>query len=148
MAKSRFDGTCAFCGADGLYVKSRNLCRNCYERFRRHGTPEYEPSLFGIGKEVNGWKLIYRTHEKKSKFYLMCVRCGHVKTVTADTARRYMLDKTVGCKCMTAYAPRTERQSCIVQMYEDCNYNESETARKLGITRQAVSAALRSCEIG
>lgn len=148
MAKSRFDGTCAFCGADGIYVKSRNLCRNCYERFRRHGTPEYEPSLYDIGKEVNGWKLIYRTHEKKSKFYLMCVRCGLVKKVTDTTAHRYMSGKTMDCKCKTFYAPRTERQSRIVQTYKDCNYNEIKTARELGITRQAVSAALRSCEIG
>lgn len=37
---------CSFCGERVVYAK--NLCKNCYERMRRKGTPNYY-----IGKQKN-----------------------------------------------------------------------------------------------
>lgn len=142
----RFDGTCKCCGRDGLYVKKQKLCCACYARYRTTGSTAYSDRLWREGEEHNGWAFVRHMDEPNMLF--RCTRCGEEIVYSRSTATLMRKGKaTKNCGCYRKFSPRTERQAESVKAYKDSHYNMTATARKLGVTRQAIDEILKWCEV-
>ena len=121
---------CSYCHTNEVYAKS--LCKNCYNRQRRHGTPKYTRQKYHIGDCINGWTII--DNKPPRHYTLQCNQCNATVIKSVDCMR--YLSKHRCCfkfsECMTA------RQKEIVSAFIKNDYKYTETAKKLGLTRQRV----------
>ena len=128
---------CTHCGSDKYYA--RGLCKNCYARMLRRGTPEkHVPKA--LGRVVNGWEVISISCAGAS---VKCAECGHVKTVSYDYANTGALKPhTCAVKVRRKLTPR---QAEYWAAWEESGRNYASAAKLLGVSRQAVECEIKLC---
>ena len=123
--------TCSFCGSNQNYY-AKGMCRNCYDRNRRNGKPDYfYKSLIGTTRQ--GYVCIKRDGQILT---IRCVRCGHEKTISHQHFLHGNLAKCTDC--LNHVRKGTEKNESIWKAWEQSGRNGAEAARKLGITRERV----------
>ena len=130
---------CSFCGKAPVYAK--DLCKPCYARKLKKGTAEYRDSVFS-GKSVGNYEFV--KYVAKSKILVRCKKCGAERIAYPSS---FTKNRNYRCKCSYKFRENlTERQKKYIQTFLDneCSYNE--TAKVLGVSKQAVYDQIKNLE--
>lgn len=139
----REDEKCRICGHVGTYA--RHLCRKCYERIRKNGWVESEPTdsmarRRWLGRTANGWEVI--GYLPKDKVLVKCQHCGRTKTVYKAGIRNGTIRE---CIChIERLKPRTETQARVYSAVLHNKGNATKAAKDLGLSKQAVFSVLET----